>query len=121
MALHTNEPINEAIVWAKTASVGASPVAAVACVPAKGVVVRTGAALEGTITGTASISVTLNGGSNIGALSIAAGGAGTGATDTPSASEANRWVDEGDFITFTPSGATGTSIPASFFAVVRRK
>ncbi len=119
MALHVNYPFNEQVVIGKTASVGTSPVAAYACVPVKGLLVRTGAALEGTITGTAAIAVAINGGSNIGALSIAAGAAGTGATDTPSASEANRWVDEGDFISFTPSGATGTSIPASFYAVIR--
>jgi len=29
-------------------------------------------------------------------------------------------VQEGDFISFTPSGATGSNIPAQFVAVIRQ-
>lgn len=122
MTLHRNRPFNETVVTCKTASVAASPAAAYCVAPCKGVINRTYGVLEGTITvAAAAISVAINGGSNIGALSIPTGAAGTAASDTPSAAESARWVDEGDVISFTPSGATGSNIPATFSAVIRRK
>lgn len=118
MTLPVNEPFNEVVVTCKTASVGTTPVAAWCVAPVKGRIVRTFAVLEGTITtAAAAIAVAINGGSNIGALSIAIGAAGTGASDAPSGT---RDVSEGDFISFTPSGATGSSIPATFHAVIRK-
>jgi len=120
MTLPVNEPTSEVVVSCKTASVGTTPVAAWAVAPVKGRIVRTYAVLEGTITGTAAIAVAINGGSNIGALSIAAGTAGSGASDAPAAAGISRDVQEGDFISFTPSGATGTGIPAQFHAVIRK-
>jgi hypothetical protein len=120
MTLPVNEPLNEVIVSCKTASVGTAPAAAWAMAPVKGRIVRTYAVLEGTITGTAAIAVAINGGTNIGALTIAAGAAGTGASDAPAAAGVARDVQEGDVISFTPSGATGASIPAQFHAVIRK-
>jgi len=121
MARHAIRPIDESIVTCKTASVGTTPVAAYCVAPCKGYVVRTYGVLEGTITtAPAAISVSVRGGSNIGALSIAVGAAGTAASDIPSASATARWVDEGDVISFTPSGATGANIPATFSAVINR-
>ena len=120
MALPINRRFNEQTVSCKTASVGTSPVAAYCVAPCKGLVVRSFGVLEGTITvAAAAVSVAINGGSNIGALSIPVGVAGTAAEDTPTASEANRWVNEGDVISFTPSGATGSAIPANFHVVIR--
>jgi len=119
MALPVNEPVNETVVTCKTASVGTTPVAAWCVAPVKGRIVRTYAVLEGTITtAPAAIAVAINGGANIGALSIPAGAAGSGASDAPAA--APRDVQEGDFISFTPSGATGANIPATFHAVIRK-
>jgi hypothetical protein len=120
MTLPINEPFNEVVVSCKTASVGTSPAAAFAVAPVKGRIVRTFAVLEGTITGTAAITVAINAGANIGALSLAAGAAGTAASDAPAAAGVARDVQEGDVISFTPSGATGASIPAQFHAVIRK-
>lgn len=121
MALPPIHRINQHVTTCKTASVGTTPVAAYCVAPFKGYVVRTYGVLEGTITtAPAAIAVAINGGANIGALSIAVGVAGTAAEDTPSASEVNRWVNQGDVISFTPSGATGASIPATFHAVIRQ-
>ena len=71
----------------------------------------------------AAIAVAINGGADIGtgALSIAPGAAGTGASDAPANSVGSAQVNEGDFISFTPSGATGSNIPATFHAVIREQ
>jgi hypothetical protein len=121
MALPNVRPVNEWTVTAKTASVGTTPAAAWCVAPVKGKIVRTYAVLEGTITGTAAIAVAINGGPDIGsgALSIAAGAAGTGASDAPANAAGSAAVNEGDFISFTPAGATGSGIPATFHAVIR--
>jgi hypothetical protein len=123
MALPNVRPVNEWTVTAKTASVGTTPAAAWCVAPVKGKIVRTYAVLEGTITGTAAIAVAINGGADIGtgALSIAAGAAGTGASDAPANANNAAAVNEGDFISFTPSGATGANIPATFHAVIREQ
>jgi len=121
MTLPVNEPLSEAVVSCKTASVGTTPAAAWCVAPVKGRIVRTFAVLEGTITtAPAAIAVAINGGSNIGSLSIPVGAAGSGASDAPFAAGVARDVQEGDFISFTPSGATGASIPATFHAVIRK-
>jgi hypothetical protein len=120
MTLPVNEPLNEVVVSCKTASVGTTPAASFAVAPVKGRIVRTFAVLEGTITGTAAIAVAINGGPNVGALSLAAGAAGTAASDAPAAAGVARDVQEGDVISFTPSGATGSTIPAQFCAVIRK-
>jgi len=46
--------------------------------------------------------------------------AGRGASDAPAVAGVSRDVQEGDFISFTPSGATGANIPATFHAVIRK-
>src|SRR5712691_13555139 len=121
MTLPVNQPFNEWTVTAKTASVGTTPVAAWCVAPCKGRIVRTYAVLEGTITtAPAAVAVAINGVSNIGALSIPIGVAGSGASDAPAVAGVSKDVQEGDFISFTPSGATGASIPATFHAVIRK-
>jgi hypothetical protein len=121
MTLPVNEPVNEQTVSCKTASVGTTPVAAWGVAPVKGRIVRTYAVLEGTITtAPAAVAVSINGGANIGALSIPIGVAGSGASDAPAVAGVSRDVQEGDFISFTPSGATGANIPATFHAVIRK-
>lgn len=124
MPLPNIRPFNEVVVTAKTASVGTTPLAGWCVAPIKGHILRTYAVLEGTITGTAAIAVGINGGADIGTgtLSIAAGAAGTGASDSGlGCGSATNAVNEGDFISFTPSGATGASIPCTFHAVIREQ
>jgi hypothetical protein len=121
MTLPNIRPVNEWTVTCKTASVGTTPAAAWCVAPVKGKIVRTYAVLEGTITGTAAIAVGINGGADIGtgALSVPAGPAGTGASDAPANAAGAAAVNEGDFIAFTPAGATGANVPATFHAVIR--
>jgi hypothetical protein len=91
--------------------------------PCSGVLQRVYAAPGGTTTGTIAVAVTINGGADItgGALTIAAG---ANARANPGlelakigASAVN--INEGDLITFTPSGGGGASIPGAFTAVIR--
>jgi hypothetical protein len=122
MTLPVNQPFNEWTVTAKTASVGTTPVAAWCVAPIKGRIVRTYAVLEGTITtAPAAIAVAINGGANIGALSVPIGVAGSGAADAPPNTAGSAAVNDGDFISFTPAGATGANIPATFHAVIREQ
>jgi hypothetical protein len=123
MPLPNPYPFNELIVSTKTASVGAAPATAYCVAPCRGLVVRTYAVIEGTITGTAAIAVGINGGPDIGtgALAIAAGSAGSEASDTPANANQSARVNEGDVISFAPSGAGGASIPATFHAVIRER
>jgi hypothetical protein len=53
-------------------------------------------------------------------LLLFVGIAGSGASDVPSAAGVSKDVQEGDFISFTPSGATGSNIPEQFVAVIRQ-
>jgi hypothetical protein len=122
MTIPSVRPINEWVVSCKTLSVGTSPAAAYCVAPVKGHVVRTYAVLESTITtAPAAIAVGINGGADIGtgALALAVGPAGTAASDAPANVNNAAAVNEGDVIAFTPAGASGSSVPASFHAVIR--
>lgn len=121
MALPVNEPLNEIVVCCQSTSIGATPVAASVCVPVRGRIVRTGAAVAvGTSTGSGTIAITTTGSAtDIGALIVPIGAAGTTASDTPSGGT-TRAVNEGDFITFTPASAGGANIVGTFFAVIRK-
>lgn len=107
-----------------TTSIATTPVAAVIVSPIAGILSAVLASAGGTTTGTIAVSVIINGGSDItsGGLTIAAG---TGARNNPSFGlpkvgiHAN-YVNEGDVITFTPSGGTGASIPGAFAAIIRQ-
>lgn len=126
MAISPMRPMNEVTVSEGTTSIGATPVAAQAVVPTAGYVQRCFAAAAGTTTGTITVAVAINGGSDIcnSLLLIAAGtGAragsvielgtvGAGTTD-------GVWVNEGDCVTFTPSGGGGSTIGGAFSLVVR--
>jgi len=121
MALPNNHPLTIVQVVAHTPSVGASPVAGYTRSYVRGKVTEVGVVLGGTITtADATIATTINGtaitgGSITATASSSAGGSRfsvvpTGAND----------VNEGDYISFAPSGASGTSIPATFYAVIRK-
>jgi len=123
MPLPNPYPFSELVVSTKTASVGASPAAAYCVAPCRGLIVRTYAVIEGTITGTAAIAVGINGGADIGtgALAIAPGGAGSEASDAPANANQSARVNEGDVISFSPAGAGGANIPATFHVVIRER
>lgn len=123
MALPQNRPFNETPVYAQTTSIASTPVAGVAVVPVKGYIDRVFAVSDGTTTGTITVTVKVNGGSDIagGALTIAAGSgdANNAGVQIPLVGSGAVPVFEGDVIVFTPSGGTGTSIPGAFAAVIR--
>jgi hypothetical protein len=80
------------------------------------------AAAGGTTTGTITVAVTINGGSDIcgSALTIAAGSGNSGSSvfNVAPTGANSVTVQEGDFILFTPSGGTGASINGSFALVI---
>lgn len=127
MALPIKRPDNEVAVCESTTSIAATPVAASAVAPVKGYVQRVMAAAGGTTTGTITVAVSINGGSDIcnSLLTIAAGtGARAGTVlELPlqgAGATSGVYVNEGDQITFTPSGGTGSSITGSFALVIRK-
>lgn len=126
MSLPVNRPFNESVVDAQTTSIGTTPVAGIGIAQRAGYVERVMAAAGGTTTGTIAVAVAINGGSDItgGGLTIAAGtGARAGSVyELPlvgAGSTSGVYVNEGDCITWTPSGGTGSSIPGAFALVIR--
>lgn len=124
MPLIKPRPINDVDFSSSTSSIGATPVAGVTVATVSGFVQRVIAAAGGTTTGTIAVAVAINGGSDItaGGLTIAAGSnprAGSVMEFAGIGSASGVFVNEGDFISFTPSGGGGASIPGSFALVVR--
>lgn len=123
MTLPVNRPFKDIQLSESCTSIATTPVAAFFIAPTTGYIQRVLASAGGTTTGTIAVSVVVNAGSDItgGGLTIAAG---TGARNNPAytfpLTGANAvHVIEGDFITFTPSGGTGSSIPGAFAVVIR--
>jgi hypothetical protein len=83
------------------------------------------AAAGGTTTGTITVAVAINGGSDIfsGLLTIAPASGARGnsnVVELPVAVGSTcQFVNEGDVISFTPSGGTGASIPGAFGLIIR--
>lgn len=126
MAVQPMRPMNEATVSEGTTSIATTPVVAQAVIPTAGYVQRVFAAAAGTTTGTVTVAVAINGGSDIcnSLLTIAAGtGARAGSVvelgTTGAGSTDGVWVNEGDCVTFTPSGGTGATIGGAFTLVIR--
>jgi hypothetical protein len=121
MSLPNVRPVNEWTVDSYCSSIGATPAAISVVAPVKGRIVRTLAVSNGTTTGTIAIAVGINAGSDIGAgaLAIAAGSGGVAAEDFPANAGGNAQVNEGDVVTFTPSGGGGSNVPGWFCAVIR--
>jgi hypothetical protein len=125
MSVPSNHPTLEEIFLSEgTTSIATTPIPAVMVAPINGILGNVMAAAGGTTTGTIAVSVTINGGSDItgGGLTVPAG---TGARNNPSFALPKvginaHYVNEGDVITFTPSGGTGTSIPGAFSAAIRQ-
>lgn len=121
MALPENHPLSEVPLFGHTASCAATPIAAQIPVPFKGDIVKVWTALGGAITvADASVAVAINGTAVTGAtLTVATSGSAAGDIDSAVPTGAFS-VNEGDVITFTPSGATGTNVPLNCCAVIRR-
>ena len=121
MPLPNNHPtLKEAQVGCHSISIGASPAAAFARSAFRGRIVKFGGITGGTITTSdCTVTVAVNG-SSIGTFTITAAGAAAGQLFFGAPSTfANQAVNEDDVISFTPSGASGASVPGSFFAVLQ--
>jgi hypothetical protein len=120
MSLPTPRPFSDVALVESTTSIATSPVAASMIAPRAGVIERLMAGAAGITTGTISVSVTINGGSDItsGNLTVPAGSGGPGTVLEFATLDAPH-VNEGDVITFTPSGGTGSNIGGAFAVVIR--
>lgn len=99
-----------------SSSIGGTPVIAYQAAPFRGRIAKVGLVAGGVIT-TADATITVkNGSTTIGTftLPVASAAAGQLATGTTSTA-ALAAVNEDDVISFTPSGASGASIPGTFF------
>ena len=123
MTLPTPRPYHDVVLAESTTSIATSPVSAAAIAPRAGTIERIYAAAGGTTTGTITVAVTVNNGSDItgGNLTIAAGSNARAASvyEPGMVGTTPIQVNEGDLITFTPSGGTGASIPGAFAAIIR--
>lgn len=120
MSLPVNHPLNEVTVTCHSASVGGTPIAAYCRAPFRGKIVKTFSVLGGTLTtADAAVAVAVNGSAvTNGGLTISYSGSAAGDFDSAVPTAANT-VNEDDVISFTPSGASGSNIPAQFGAVIR--
>ncbi len=125
MSVPQNRVQNEVEVCESTTSIASSPVAAYGVAPVSGYVQRVMASAAGTTTGTITVAVTINGGSDVcnGTLTIPAGSGNVGSVvELPlvgAGVTSAVFVNEGDLIKFTPSGGTGTNIGGAFALVIR--
>ena len=117
MALPINRPFNDAAIYGRTASIGATPAAGSTVATKKGRIQRAFAFSEGASTGTITINVAINGGASIGSFSFTGGANASGSGEFTPGAAAD--VNEGDLITFTPSGGGGATIPGHFYAIIR--
>lgn len=131
MALPNNHPLNESTVSCSTNSIGATPLAAVCRAPFRGYIKQLSGVSHGALTSAdCSVAVAII----TAAAAGAAPGAGTAITGSPMVlTQANsaagtsitmvptgaNFVNEGDLIMFTPSGASGTTIGGTFAATIR--
>jgi hypothetical protein len=121
MALTVNHPtLKEVSVHCHSASIGGTPAAAYARAPFRGKIVKVGGVTGGAITtADCAVAVAINGTAVTGgAFTITLSGAAAGQlfSAVPTAA---YLVNEDDVISFTPSGASGSAIPGTFFAVIQ--
>lgn len=120
MALPNNYPLNQVQIGAHSASIGASAAAAYVRAPQRGYLTLFGGVTGGTITSAnATVTVAVNG-TTVGTFTITVSGAAAGQNFSGSPT-ALTLVQENDVISFTPAGASGSSIPGSFYAVIREQ
>lgn len=131
MALPVNHPLlKEQTVYCHTASFGSTPIAGSVPAPFRGKIVKIGhvvnLAFTGTLTTTVSIIPAAADGVAPGSGTAVTGGTiisastnsalGTTLSSVPTGANI---VNEGDIITFLPSGATATSGAACFYATIQ--
>ena len=121
MPLPISHPLNDVQVDCYAASIGASPATAFARIQSRGRLMLVGPVAGGAITtADAAIAVKINGTTVAAAaftIPVAGAAAGQNVNQVPTSA---IFVNEDDVIAFTPTGASGAAVPASFYAVIRR-
>ena len=123
MSLPLNRPNTRIYLAESTTSMASTPVAMIFTIPVSGYLRDVIGATVGTTTGTITLAVTQNGGSDLtsGGLTIAAGSGYVPSTYTFPLTGANAVaVNSGDVITVTPSGGTGSSIGGAVTLVIAK-
>ena len=121
MPIPNNHPLDEARPHCHSASIGGTPAAAYTSAPFRGIITKFGGVTGGTITtANATVTVAVNG-TTIGAFTILLAGAAAGQlfSGVPTTYALSQ-VNEDDVISFTPAGASGATIPGTFFAVIQQ-
>ncbi len=115
MALPTLHPLKEAVVIGHSSSVGSTPIACYVLAPFRGRLIKVTGVINGAITGAdASCAVAILGTAVTGSpfvIANAASAAGTSGSLVPTGANT---VNEGDYVSVTPSGATGATITGNF-------
>lgn len=121
MALTQNKPLHEETAHCHSASIASTPVAAYTRAPVRGKIVKVWSISGDAITVADCTVTTAINGTEItgGAITVANASSAAGDYDEATPTGAN-YVNEGDVISFTPAGATGTAVTGSFGAVIRR-
>lgn len=120
MALPGNHTINTIALTGYTPSVGGTPVSVYFRVPFRCRIMQVASVLGGAITSAdASVACSVNGGTAFATMTITQSGsaAGTVSTQVP---PSPTYANQDDYITMTPSLASGSSIPAQFQVMIRR-
>lgn len=120
VALPGNHTFNTSYIQGYSPSVGGTPVAVNLRVPYRCRILQVSSCLNGAITtADASVACAINGGTAFATLTITQAGsaAGTVSTQVPASA---TYANSDDYITLTPSGASGSSIAAHFQVTIRR-
>lgn len=127
MTLPVNYPLDEIYLNEGTTSIATTPVAMQFISPVNGYLVRGYVGSTGVTTGTITVAVKINGGSDVfnSTLTLAAG---TGPANNPgvtiplvgAGTTSGVVVSEGDVIVATPSGGTGSTIGGTVTLVIRK-
>lgn len=120
MTLTVNHSLREEQLECHSASIGTTPAAAYVRSPFRGKVLQFGGVTGGVITtANATVTVAVNG-TTIGTFTILLAGAAAGQvfSGAPTTTALSA-VNEDDVISFTPSAASGATIPGMFYAIVQ--
>jgi hypothetical protein len=115
MALPVNRPLDQRRLTCHSPSVGGSPIAARIAAPTRARMVKFGSVLGGAITSADCTVTVAKNGTTVGTLTIANASSAAGDLDTGEPTAVCN-VNEDDIISFTPASASGSNIPATFFA-----
>lgn len=120
MALPGNHTFNTSYLFGYTPSIGSTPVAVYFRIPYRARVLQVSSVIGGAITvADASVACSVNGATAFATLTITQSGSAAGQVNTQTPASPT-YVNSDDYIVMTPSGATGSSIPAQFQITVRR-